>query len=223
MGDRRYQFMPFQLQDSENTRNAVTAVDEIIQVRGGLSFDEACALYELASGLHNLPEQQGFVMEFGSCMGHSACIMGTALRNAKQKVSPYHYVIAIDPYTKEFPQYDDWYIKSRESYWKTGLALTHVCPVIYDDIQFLDIWNQPARVIFIDTTHTYEQTKQEIEKSTPYLIDGGWLVLHDYLHPEWSRVAVALHDFLDEQTDYVFDIYHVDSLIALQRRTSNVY
>lgn len=57
--------------------------------------------------------------------------------------------------------------------------------VVMDDLQFSDWWNQSkyrnkkADVIFIDTSHFYEHTLQELEILLPILHQEGVLIFHD--------------------------------------------
>lgn len=44
-------------------------------------------------------------------------------------------------------------------------------------------WSRPLDVLSIDSSHTYEDTKHEINKYFPYLKHGGLLLLHDYNVP----------------------------------------
>ena len=84
---------------------------------------------------------------------------------------------------------------------------------MYDDRGFFDFWTMPVRLIFIDTSHTYEQTKLEIEKSIPHIVNDGWLALHDY-HDAHPGVVCAVNEFLDSQTEYDLEVYFVHKALV---------
>lgn len=65
-----------------------------------------------------------------------------------------------------------------ESYGLTGRWDFHMM----DDIKFIkEVWpkDKLADLIFVDTSHQYHQTKQEIELYEPILRPGGIMVFHD--------------------------------------------
>lgn len=54
--------------------------------------------------------------------------------------------------------------------------------------------------VYIDTNHTYETTREELEKYAPKLKPGGILSGHDYVQGNWARsyrygVIEAVHEF----------------------------
>ncbi len=58
----------------------------------------------------------------------------------------------------------------------------------------LDIpWDKDIDILFIDTSHTYEQTLAELKKFAPYVKKGGKIILHDtVVYPD---VLKALEDY----------------------------
>ena len=220
-GDRSKSFKPLVFKDPEGSQAAVNKIVETIRTDNDsvwVWFDERIALYELARGYHNKPETQGYILEFGSHRGASACIMGTGVRDSGTTFKP---VFTLDPY---FYNGDDLnhfntqsYLQARAAYAKTGLANNYVCPMIFNDLELLKFWNLPTRLIFIDTSHQYEHTKQEIEQAISHVMDDGWLVLHDYCDKSWGQEVIrALNEFLDEQIEYDLDVYFVKgSLVCI--------
>ena len=55
-------------------------------------------------------------------------------------------------------------------------------------------WNQPIDHLFIDTSHTYEQTLKELQKYEPLVNPGGFITLHD---------IVSVPDILHAVNDYL--------------------
>ena len=65
-----------------------------------------------------------------------------------------------------------------------------------DDLDYK--WDKPIDLLFIDTSHTYEQTLAELNKFTPYVKFDGTVLLHDTLLDhinEWG-VLRAVETFL---------------------------
>jgi len=52
--------------------------------------------------------------------------------------------------------------------------------------------------IFIDGGHSYECVKLDIQKWTPKVRKGGWLLGHDYKSPKWPGVERAVHEAYGE-------------------------
>ena len=52
-------------------------------------------------------------------------------------------------------------------------------PIVGDDLQVSDQLPDDVDIVFIDTSHTYEQTKAELELYAGKVKPGGLIVLHD--------------------------------------------
>ena len=229
--NRSKDFKPFPFRDKTGTQ---VTVDDIVDTFWTdkdsiwIWSDERAALYELARGYHNKPETQGYILDLGTHRGGSASIMATAVRDSGTAFKP---VITIDRFWYNFYDPDDDhtrfqtqnYLESRRTFTQLNLGDEYICQVICPDDKFLDFWNLPTRLIFIDTEHTYEHVKLIIEKSIPHVMEDGWLVFHDYIDrkPHFLEdigkgVRRAVNEFLDNQTEYDLDIYFADSsLICL--------
>ncbi|MFW9872374.1 MAG: class I SAM-dependent methyltransferase [Candidatus Thorarchaeota archaeon] len=59
----------------------------------------------------------------------------------------------------------------------------------------MDRFKKGIDFIFIDTTHTYEQTKAEIQYYSKYININGYMAFHDY-YKEGSEVKKACDKFL---------------------------
>lgn len=52
-------------------------------------------------------------------------------------------------------------------------------------------WDHPIDHLFIDTTHTYEQTVKELEKFEPFVRRGGVITMHDIvLYPDVKKAII---------------------------------
>lgn len=81
-----------------------------------------------------------------------------------------------------------------ESYGLTGRWQFHMM----DDIKFgLEVWpkGKLADLIFVDTSHQYEQTKREIQVFEPILRPGGIMVFHDTV-TFYDGVQKPINEFL---------------------------
>lgn len=65
-------------------------------------------------------------------------------------------------------------------------------------------WNQPISFLYIDTSHTYEQTLKELQKYEPFLQSGGIITLHDICDNEVSR---AISDYFKSRKDIQYIRY----------------
>lgn len=58
------------------------------------------------------------------------------------------------------------------------------------------IWTRGIDVLNIDSDHTYETTKAEIEKWIPWVNVGGLVFLHDWMHPRCPGVRQAWDELI---------------------------
>lgn len=67
-------------------------------------------------------------------------------------------------------------------------------------------WDKPIDLLFIDTSHTYEQTLAELRKYSPYIKDGGIILMHDSLmdHIKGWGVLRAIKTFLSDNHNYSY-------------------
>jgi len=53
-------------------------------------------------------------------------------------------------------------------------------------------WNRPIELLFIDASHSYLAVRNDIGWWARYVIEGGWIVFHDYGNPMYPGVQVAV-------------------------------
>ena len=212
MDDRRNSFPEFELKAPERTRGVVRPMEDMMRIDKDSiwhSQTELDALYELAYGLHDTPGTQGHIIHCGIHRGGSICVMGAGARDSRSMLKP---VIGIDPYYNSSYEgrdgfWNESYRQARENIHHFGLA-DYICPIIFEDTKLFGTFRIPTRITFIDTTHLYEHTKEEIQLLVPNLVDNGWLVFHDYSSD--YEVIPAVNEFIDNQTDYELSNYHLD-------------
>ncbi len=143
--------------------------------------------------------------------------MAHALRDDSLTETP---LIAIDSYTKSYRPlrelFDNAYFEYRENLWEFRLE-GHITAVLSDTVSFLThFWQQPLRVAFIDSSHHYEPTLAELNLILPRLLDGGWLILHDYFSEDTQGVARAVNEWLTSAKSSDFTFYGIEGLAIIQ-------
>jgi predicted O-methyltransferase YrrM len=77
--------------------------------------------------------------------------------------------------------------------------------IVGDDLEFAKTWSEgPADMIFVDTSHEYEQTKKEIAAFMPHLRSGGLMAFHD-TESFPDGVLKPIQEFLKDHPDYRFE------------------
>ena len=207
MKDYKINFPPFVPKNLSHTQSIVDRMIESIDTGPGTIWNPMSHfynLYELAFGLHNNPETEGHIVEFGSYRGASACVMGQAIKDSRTHDST---LFAVDPYNKEHSGITDYaYIVARENYYRLKLT-DYICPIICTCLTFLKFWDLPVRLAYLDAGHKYEDTKKEIASILPYIVTDGWLVCDDYADIMTNKVMPALDKFLDEQKQYTLEVF----------------
>lgn len=199
---------PFELKDSSRTKWVVDQIVEKIDAGVGSIWNPISHfynLYELAFGFHTNPNTKGHIVEFGSYRGASACVIGEAIKNSGAHDSP---LFAVDPYPKIHSGAIDYaYVIARENYHRLELT-NYICPVICPCLTFLKFWNLPIKLAYLDASHGYEETKQEIIAILPYIVPDGWFVCDDYATVDGgTQVMRVLDEFLNSQDEYTFDLF----------------
>jgi predicted O-methyltransferase YrrM len=54
--------------------------------------------------------------------------------------------------------------------------------------------DRPVDLLYIDTTHDRDDTLRELGAWRPVLRDGAWVVLDDYIHPDYPGVKEAVSE-----------------------------
>lgn len=213
---RKTDFKEFPFRDFNGSQRKVKALRSKLR-RCDDGFVSQCTtielttLYELVCGYHDEPDGDGYVIELGSKRGGTAAILSAALRDSGKTPIP---LITVSNYSIYSERGEEDYVIARRVYHETGLALKYVCPMFFDSINFLKFWAMPTRLIFLDTSHKYEQTSKEIPLALSVLGRDGWLLLHDY--NEGFGVMPALNDFLDNNVDYDLEVFFSDSLACVK-------
>ena len=180
---------------------------------------ELQALYEIVARAHDAGTLEGHVLQCGLFCGGSAFMMAHALRD---DATANHPLVAIDSYTKDYRPlrdlFDNAYLEYRENLWEFRLH-EHITAVISDTVSYLgQFWQHPLRVAFIDSSHHYEPTLAELNLIIPWLVDGGWLILHDMFSDDTPGVQRAVNEVFESNDVNRFSFYRIDQLAIIQNR-----
>ena len=223
-------FEPFPIEANEKTEQIAKDIQAIcLKVaqdnRGGAesayvvqhSRSELLALYEIAARTHDSLQLDGYVLQCGLFCGGSALMMAHAIRDDSSNKHP---LLAIDSYTKDYRPlrqlFDDAYFEMRENLWEFRLH-DHITPVLSDTVSYLQhFWRTPLRVAFIDSSHHYEPTLKELSLILPYLVNGGWLILHDMFSEDTPGVQRAVNEVFEPKDLSEFAFYRTDQLAIIR-------
>jgi glycosyltransferase involved in cell wall biosynthesis len=133
------------------------------------------------------------IVELGTRDGNSTCalVIGAAKSGG--------HVVSVDhgkgaEYAGETPTWDALTQTSASITGKLGLGDFWTI-IVKDDVDFAKQYHEEVDLLFIDTEHSYEQTKRELEAWGTKVVNGGMIVIHDTVSfPEQNK---AIWEFLD--------------------------
>ena len=86
-----------------------------------------------------------------------------------------------------------------------------------NDIEIGKKWNKELDLIFIDTSHSYNHTLEELKIFEPFLVTNGFITFHDTR--EFPGVLRAIKDFLNEsESKFRFYNYFNNNGFAILRK-----
>lgn len=174
------------------------------------NLEELQFLYELAAGEYNPPNAEGYVLQCGIFCGGSACVLAKAVKDSKQTYKP---VIAIDVYkhgsTKPELLQETGFAYQEARVTQHAHDLTnYLYLVIGNDLEFIkNFWKPQIRLAFIDSSHSYNHTVQEIAIIIPYVAANGIVLFHDYFNPT-TGVEKAVNEFFTNYNARTFTAYN---------------
>lgn len=182
-------------------------------VKGFLDHEEGARLYHLAREA----SQYGPCLEIGSYCGKSALYLGTGCRAGGG------ILFSIDHHRgSEEQQPGEAYFDPELLDEKTGRIdtfpffrrtlemfnlLETVVPIVSTSKTVARLWRTPLSLVFIDGSHTFESAWEDYELWSPFIITGGYLLIHDIFPDptqggqapyEVYRLALASGTFLAE-------------------------
>jgi len=128
-------------------------------------------------------------LELGTCVGNSTLV----LLDAAAKINGHVWSIDVDDCLIAHKKIFD---HEFGNYWSF---------IKGNDIEIGKNWKQQLDHIFIDTSHTYQHTLNELKIFEPFLVPGGFITLHDTR--SYPAVLKAVRDFV-ESTNSKFSFYN---------------
>lgn len=164
-------------------------VDRYDRIKGWLPPEEGIILSELVRGLTHLGSQD--IIEIGSYMGKSTCYLADSLRYNFRTGTVY----AVDPWENKISDTQEG-IKTlpEDSFQEFHKNCYHfiqkgfIAPIrgTSKNMRQLGV-PQKAGMVFVDGLHTDHYPEEDFRNTADLLVDGGFMVLHDY-HPDWPAV-----------------------------------
>jgi predicted O-methyltransferase YrrM len=127
------------------------------------------------------------IVELGTREGEST----VALLQAAKQINGKVFSIDIDPCLRAKRLIQKYEL---QKYWEFTQA---------DDLKMK--WSTPIDHLFIDTSHTFDQTLRELEKYEPYVRHGGIITMHDIVSSQ--GVLSAITKYLENRDDLAFYKY----------------
>ena len=161
--------------------------------------------------LIRLPDK-GRIVDVGTGQGHAARFFAMT--------KPKWTIYTIDGYGLYGSIRNVWNKEGENSFIERGPQVVRanwdVCKVKNIIQIFGNTWDIPwelkADVIYIDTDHSYDGVKKDVEHWVPFLKKNGLLMFHDYNN------TYQVKDYIDKNMLDDWDIEHKDCLAILKRK-----
>ena len=79
-------------------------------------------------------------------------------------------------------------------------------------------WKEKIDLLFIDTSHELQHTKNELLKFVPFVKHGGYIIMHDFNHPKHLKaINQASDEYFTGKEGYEFyRFYHNNGLLVIK-------
>lgn len=184
------------------------------------SFQEHVSLFNLSA------ITDGDIIEVGCYLCYSSIMMATAFRGSHRKV------YAIDMFDRQ----QGWSNKGTDNWIYEKYSQREFAQKVIDECglsdsivlkqgrseEFVEELSklQNVGLIFIDGDHSYQGCKQDIEKYSPILQEGGLLVMHDYACAHVPGVKQAVDEFLNANSDTYTTLYLISLMLVIRKESS---
>jgi predicted O-methyltransferase YrrM len=192
-------------------------------IDGWLTIDEAIGLFELARAL---PDEQPVVVEVGSWQGKSSLCLAQGLVG-KQRPR----LCCIDPFDASGDAASADAYGARAQRLDNGLRAAFERNLreagVRDLVEVLQgrshehalSWHHDADLVFLDGDHAYEAVRQDVLDWAPKVRRGGFLALHDVVHPVHDGPRRVVDELLRGDPSWV-DVRYVDSMFVARKASA---
>jgi predicted O-methyltransferase YrrM len=191
-----------------------------VSIDGWLSVDEAIELYELA---RSLPHERPLAVEIGCWQGKSSICIARGLLH---KDSP--RLCCIDPFDASGDAASAPVYAGRAS--EVGGALRNAFEQNLREAgvrEIVDVrqgtshdlaagWREPIDLLFVDGDHELAAVQRDFEQWAPKIRPGGFLAMHDVVHPEHTGPAHVVEQLVLPDPAWV-DRRQVGSMFVARR------
>lgn len=192
-------------------------------INGWLTVDEAIALFELANGLTG---PKPHAVEIGSWQGKSTVCIARGLRAKNQAV-----LTCIDPFdaSGDNESSDEYGDRATDlggplrRAFEENLAAADVRDLI--DVrpglshEHAASIEESIDLLFLDGNHSYESVRRDFEDWSPKIRAGGFLALHDVVHPVHAGPRRVVDELIVDNPDWI-NGHYVDSMFVTQRAST---
>jgi len=180
-----------------------------IGINGWLRRADALKIYELAYF------SRGAILEFGSYQGLSTSILSQA--NYDSGLKKEIHTIEINNSFLEI---------SKQNLIKSGLEKNVFFHLSNSSsaLKELTKYNKKFGFVFIDHSHEFEPVLEVCNSLPDLLLDGGFCLFHDYIHPDTFNLAIkdfkvyqAVNDGLDKKIFKFYGFFGCTALFRMER------
>ena len=130
-------------------------------------------------------------------------------------------VYAIDPHTGSAEQRERYgavntFAEFQQNI-RSGGVEDVVRPLVATSRQAAETFSEPVELLFIDGAHDYDSVRDDFDRWSPKIIEGGCIAFHDTRKPGPRRVV---QESICPSRGYA-DIDWVDSIIVVRKVTAN--
>ncbi len=140
-----------------------------VRPKGYLGLDNAEAYYD---ALATLPDE-GRILEIGTRLGHSTTFFALA--------KPKWVIYTIDQWKVAAPEFTGGLALSTLERlvvsWRTD-GIFNIVPIVANSFDVP--WELEIDALYIDGDHSYDAVKSDFERFTPFLKEGGVVLMDDY-------------------------------------------
>jgi predicted O-methyltransferase YrrM len=188
-----------------------------------LTIDEAIGLFELARAL---PHEQPLVVEVGSWQGKSSLCLARGLAGKQQP-----RLCCIDPFDASGDDASASTYGERAQQLDRGLRAAFERNLREAGVrELVDVmqgrshdhalaWQRDVDLVFLDGDHAYESVRQDVLDWAPKVRPGGFLALHDVVHPVHDGPRRAVDELLRSDRSWV-DVRYVDSMFVARKASA---